>query len=301
MLKNSENIITVSGGKIWSEKIFKEGMEDKTPIIFLHGGPGSTHDKIKWGLKPLANNYPLIFYDQLGGGNSRLPVNQLNNNLWQVERFVLELEELIKFYQIESFHLFGTSWGATLAMEYLLSSMSPKAKSVIFSSPMLSTSMWIKDAKYLMKLLPPEIYTTLLDGGITGKTDTKEYKAACEMYYNNYCLRIDMLTKDQVIFNDSLEEKFNLEAYMHMWGPSEFYASGSLIAYERFDDLVTIKVPTLFLCGEFDEATPKTVELFHKQVPNSKFHIFKRCSHQAYFEDPESFRKVLLSFLDSIN
>lgn len=36
----------------------------------LHGGPGSAHYKMKWSIKELAQQFPIIFYDQLGGGES---------------------------------------------------------------------------------------------------------------------------------------------------------------------------------------------------------------------------------------
>ncbi len=301
MLTESENIIPVPGGKVWSQIVYDETVANKTPLIFLHGGPGSTYDKLKWGLHPLAKQLPLIFYDQLGGGNSTLPQHELENpDLWQVPRFVAELEAVIEFYNLQSFHLSGTSWGATLAMEYLLTSKNPKAKSVIFSSPMLSTLMWIEDANRLKQELPEDICAIMLKCELGGTTASAEYQKACEPFYAKHCLRKELLSKEQLRLHEKCENKFNTVAYANMWGPSEFFASGSLLGYDRYNDLAKVKIPSLFLCGEFDEATPETVNKFHKKTKHSQFHVFENCSHQAYFEDAVAYNKVVGSFIKSI-
>lgn len=49
---------------------------------------------------------------------------------------------------------------------------------------------------------------------------------------------------------------FNSSAYNYMWGPSEFYCTGTLLNYERREDLAKINIPVMFTCGQFDEARP---------------------------------------------
>ena len=40
-----------------------------TPILTLHGGPGVGHDYLE-PLEALADEWPVVFFDQLGCGNS---------------------------------------------------------------------------------------------------------------------------------------------------------------------------------------------------------------------------------------
>jgi proline iminopeptidase len=61
-----EGFVTVPGGRVWY-KIVGDGAG--IPLILLHGGPGSTH----WGMTPLealADERPVVLYDQLGCGKS---------------------------------------------------------------------------------------------------------------------------------------------------------------------------------------------------------------------------------------
>lgn len=55
-----EGYIDVTGGKAWYQ--FHDSGTGKTPLIILHGGPGSSHYSMQ-GLKTMADTRPVIFYD----------------------------------------------------------------------------------------------------------------------------------------------------------------------------------------------------------------------------------------------
>ena len=40
------------------------------PLILLHGGPGGTHDYLTPLAELASDGFPVVFYDQLGNGNS---------------------------------------------------------------------------------------------------------------------------------------------------------------------------------------------------------------------------------------
>ena len=58
---------------------------------------------------------------------------------------------------------------------------------------------------------------------------------------------------------DSTFAQLSTMVYGHMWGPSEFTATGTLQDYDRSDRLGEITIPTLFTTGRYDEARPVTV------------------------------------------
>ena len=112
-IERREGYVSVPGGRVWYKIV---GSGAATPLVALHGGPGSTH----WGLTPLealAHERPVVLYDQLGCGKSDRPED---TSLWRVERFVTELHQLRQQLGLHRLHLLGHSWGTMLAMDYYL-------------------------------------------------------------------------------------------------------------------------------------------------------------------------------------
>lgn len=109
-----EGMITVTGGKGWYHIVDADG--EGIPLLAIHGGPGAPHDYLE-PLEALADERPVIFYDQLGCGNSERPDD---TTLWNVPRFVDELEQGRTDLNHKKVHLLGTSWGTMLAVEYML-------------------------------------------------------------------------------------------------------------------------------------------------------------------------------------
>lgn len=302
MITIEENYIAVPGGKIWSEIHSAKSSEQKLPIVFLHGGPGSTHHKLKWGLSSLADKHTLIFYDQLGGGKSTLNERGNTSDLWTIERFVTELDCLIRFYKLDKFVLFGTSWGASLALEYYFSqSVMQKPCALVINSPLISTKMWIEDANRLKQSMPPAVYATMLECEKSGDTSSPKYQEAMQAFYDKHLLQPSFLNEEQRVLIKETAGLFNEEAYLQMWGPSEFYATGTLISYDRYEDLAKIDIPVLFSCGEYDEATPESLYKFHQKLPQSYYEVMQGCSHQAYFEKPKEFCQMLKPFLERLS
>jgi proline iminopeptidase len=164
-LKRVEGFVGVPGGKVWYIHI---GESNNTPLLVLHGGPGSTHLALGSVLDALANERPVILYDQLGSGNSDRPTD---SSLWQMERFIDELMCVREALQLEEVHLLGHSWGTMLVASYLLERKPLGVRSVIFSSPCLSADLWKKDADRLIEALPDELQRTIVLCEAHGTTD----------------------------------------------------------------------------------------------------------------------------------
>lgn len=259
----------------------------KTPIIFLHGGPGGTHLSFL-PLKSLARDRDIYMYDQIGGGSS----SATTSKLWTIETFVEELSILIKFWKLDSFILMGASWGTTLALEYFLVTKNTKIEKIIFQSPLFSTKDWEKDANQLIKNLPKKTQKIINYCHEIDATDSKVYQEAIFDYYLKHVLRNKKLLKKPMKPNIN-----GNKIYAHMWGPSEFKATGTLKKYERVSHLKKLNIPVLLICGEHDEATPLTVKKYHKIIKNSEFQIIHNSSHSISRENPKELLKVIRRFI----
>jgi proline iminopeptidase len=97
------------------ELYFEEsGNPDGIPAVFLHGGPGGgTEAKMRRFFDP--KRYRIVLFDQRGCGKSRPHASLLDNTTWDL---VADMEKLREHLRIESWLVFGGSWGSTLALAY---------------------------------------------------------------------------------------------------------------------------------------------------------------------------------------
>jgi len=86
------------------------------PIVFLHGGPGGgvTSDHRRY-FDP--QFYRIILFDQRGCGQSTPFAELRENTTWDL---VADIEKLRTELAIDQWHVFGGSWGSTLALSYAI-------------------------------------------------------------------------------------------------------------------------------------------------------------------------------------
>jgi len=280
-LEPREGFIQVKGGKVWYRIV---GSGTKTPVLLLHGGPGYPSDYLK-PLERLADERPVIFYDQLGAGRSDRPKDI---TLWTIERFVEELAEVRRALGLKRVHLVAHSWGTTLATEYMLTK--PEGiESVMLASPCLSSLRWMADAKRLRSALPEAVRAILDKNERDGTTDLPEYQEATKEYYRRHFIRLNPWPPEL----ENTEAGIGLDVYHTMWGTSEFQATGNLKDYDKTGRLHEITVPTLFTAGRYDEATPETVAWYQSLVPGSQFVLFENSAHMAMLEEPDRYVQVI--------
>jgi proline iminopeptidase len=259
------------------------------PLLTVHGGPGAPHNYLK-PLEALADERPVIFYDQLGCGNSERPSDK---KLWNVERFVEELEQVRSALSLKQIHIMGQSWGSMLAVEYMLRKKPEGVFSLILSGPYLSTSKWMEDQQDLISKLPKNVQDKIRKYEKNGNFASSEYQDAMTIFYRNYLCRLNPWPE----YLSKSMELMGVEVYEYMWGPSEFTMTGTLKDADLCDRLDQIKIPVLFTCGEFDEATPATTRIYQSKLPGSEIYVFKDASHSHLLEKPDEYCKVARNFL----
>lgn len=285
MKTKKEGYIKVPGGKVWYKML---GRKNNIPLIVIHGGPGYPHDYLE-PLKDLSLKRKVIFYDQLGCGKSERPDDL---SLWSVDRFVLELKAVIKFLNFRQYHILGHSWGAALAVSFALTKPSGLT-SIVLADPYISTPLWEKDAKRLIKLLPKRMQQAIKKYE-KDKIYSQKYKMASKEFYQRFLRRMDPLPKAFM----KMKEGKNDKIYNFMWGPEEYWVTGTLKDFDPTKRLSEITTPTLLLCGRYDEATPESTSYFQSLLPNGKFVVFEESAHHPYWNEREKFMTTVNNFLE---
>ena len=92
------------------------GNPEGTPVVFLHGGPGG-------GISPdfrrffNPRRWRVILFDQRGCGKSTPFAELRENTTWDL---VSDIEKIRQHLGIKKWHVFGGSWGSTLALAYAI-------------------------------------------------------------------------------------------------------------------------------------------------------------------------------------
>jgi proline-specific peptidase len=286
----SEGRIPFAGAETWYRIVGQDEGPGAAPLLLLHGGPGGTHDYMEPMAELARSGRRVIFYDQLGCGNSPSPSDP---DKWTVQLFVDEVAAVREALGLDRIHLLGQSWGGMLAFEYLLTRPDGIASLVICDS-LSSVPLWIAEADRLRTLLPEGVQETLLAHERAGTTASDEYKAACDVYSDEHVCRVRPYPDYVARSFDQLPN----EVYLTMWGPSEFFCTGSLREWDVTTRLVEIHVPTLIVSGRYDESTPLVSRTINQGIENSEWEMLENSSHVPHVEEPERFLEVVGGWLE---
>jgi len=287
-----EGFVSFQGYNVWYRAVGDREAPGKFPLLCLHGGPGASHDYLTPLEALVATGRRVIFYDQLGGGNSDHPHNP---SLWTVPLFVEELGVVRQALGLERVHILGQSWGGMLGMEYALTQPAGLASLIVADSP-ASMPQWVAEANRLRADLPPNVQETLLKHEAAGTTDDPAYQEAMLVFYRRHVCRLDPWPD---CFNRTFEKLSQYpEVYYTMNGPSEFHVIGVIKDWDIVDQLGEIQAPTLVISGLYDEATPAIAQTVHRGIPGSEWVVFENSSHTPHLEETERYLQVVASFLD---
>jgi L-proline amide hydrolase len=290
----TEGRIPFAFGETWYRIVGDAEEPGKLPLVCLHGGPGAPHDYLE-PLEMLAETgRRVVFYDQIGCGNSYV---EADPSAWTIELFVDELRNLREALELDRIHLFGSSWGGMLAMEYALTQPAGLATLLLSSSPS-SIPLWAEETNRLRRELPEEVQRVLDEHEAAGTTDSPEYEAATTEFYKRHVCRVEP-------WPDYVTRTFaglarHPAVYNTMQGPNEFVITGTLKDWDITDRLDEIRVPTLIAAGRHDEFTPRQAKILHEGIAGSELVTFENSSHMQFVEEPDRFVAVVTEFLERV-
>jgi proline-specific peptidase len=285
-----EGRTAVRGGEV-AYRVLEGG--PGVPLLVLHGGPGWPSMPLGDAVGTVLRDRPVVTYDQLGSGRSDRPDD---TSLWTVERFVEELGQVRDALELDEVHLLGHSWGSMLAASYLATGPAG-VRSAVLSSPCLDARAWQADQRAWLAQLPAEQVEVVERCEADGTTDSPAYRVAMQEFYRRHVCRLDPWPPEvEQMFAD-----VNEDVYGYMWGVSEFTATGTLREFDATPGLASLRLPVLFVCGEFDEARPETVRRQAALVPGGRVVEVPGASHLPLLERSDLYWSAVASFLDDLS
>lgn len=267
----------------------QSGNPDGVPILLLHGGPGAgatpTHRRF---FDP--DHYRIVIFDQRGAGRST-PAGCLERNT--TAALIGDIETLRTHLKIDRWHIFGGSWGSTLALAYA-TAHPQRCLSMILRGIFLCEREEIDWFLYGMRNIFPEAweqFASLLpedeQGDLLGAyykrlTDPDEnvrlqaairwslYEGACSSLLPNF---ETITTQDQKNHALTLAR---IEA--HYFLNEMFTPENSLL-----NSIDAVRhIPTVIVQGRYDVVCPiRTAHRLHQAWPEADYVVVPDAGHSA--------------------
>lgn len=284
---------------------FFEGKQPskKTPIIYLHGGPGGYITKKNLEVfQQLSNDgYDVYLYDQVGGGKSERLENIME---YSVERHLSDLEAIVDTICHSKVIFIAHSWGASLAPLYL-NKHPNRVEKMIFSGP---GGIIPKNFNYKLNA-PDSLNLSPIINNNKSRLDSKGYKRLFKIYHK--ALKGKKIATDNEI--DSLldcmiqkttfnigSDSVNIESYEIGAGgysnciTAEFLSKGRDIR----NDLKKNNIPILILLGENDNLPWACVDDYLVTFKNCKLEVIPQAGHMVFNYQPDLCLKLVRKFLN---
>lgn len=299
-----------TGSKIAYLHLDGEGDSSKSPIIYLHGGPGGLiRDEVVQSLKPLtAMGYDLYFYDQIGSGHSERLENITE---YSVERHQQDLEAILEKIQAPQVILMGHSWGCLLAINYLQN----HPKTTRIEKLILEVPGPILPVNTSLSSLQPTDGFTHIQPAYSNTDANAETKS----------LRTTLVKFVATRFGFKLGSDHEMDQYFTYWsqalnkstdclpGQSSDYPGGGgyyahIMTVESFNHvpdqrevLKNIQIPALVIRSQCDNQPWGYMHEYLDLLPNSELAFVEKSGHDLATSNTTQYQEVLHRFLANIN
>ena len=261
-----EKFIPVRGAQLFC-RILGKG----NPIIIIHGSPALSQDYLFPHLAKLSEDNLTVFYDQRGCGHSTSSLTEKEIN---VSTFVADIDDIRKSLNFDKVILLGHSWGGFLALKYAFQHPDSVQKLILLDTMPASQEEFTLFITEVTKRLDPlhdelqRLESTDLYKSGDPETVEKQLKLVFQTYLYNpekiHQLNF-RLPQQGILSGFKTFELLCQEIFMK--------------PYDIFDNLSTIKCPTLILHGDSDPISYQMAEHIHQSIPNSTFIKIDQCGH----------------------
>ncbi|UYN87611.1 MAG: proline iminopeptidase-family hydrolase [Cyclobacteriaceae bacterium] len=266
------------GYKIWTKRVG----DGKIIILLIHGSGNNHHCFEIFRDKLDLKKYQLIYYDQLGSNNSDKPTD---SSLYNIDRFVNEVEQLRIDLELNEFYILGHSWGGALAMEYAIKYPN-NVKGLIISNKGYSTPNLINSRV--------KLWNEIAKGYASGQEIIKQLESGKQVSDTSTLKKIDLdferryLRTIQPIPEPMVNSRKNNR---------RFYIT-NYSSWDIYDRLQSIKEPTLLIGGDRDFVDKHELFQMKKVIPDSYIFICPNGGHFSFWDDSDNYFREVENFIN---
>lgn len=285
-----------------SYRVFGTGQES---FLHLHGGPGAGSTlALPFATLARSAGVKVAIYDQLGCGQSDHPNDP---SLWTIRRFTDEVEAVRVGLALGQIHLMGRSWGGMLALQYALD-YPGNLRSLILSNTAADAAAMSASVQKRYMELPAEVYRDVLRYTHGETLSVERFTDMMAEFLGRHMRRPtpfdpDVAKRYWLSGRIAPMERFlDNASFRALWGPKITQCTGPITQWNVTDRLQEIKVPTLILCGWYDEIAPELHRMMADRIPDNEFIIFGNSSHLITEEkEGANYLGVISNFLQRVS
>ncbi len=283
--KTNDGFVTTDDGVELYYRIMGAG-EDT--VVVLHGGPGAGMHTVIPMMKPLADSFTLIFYDQRGGGRSTLPEDTTQ---LQPQHYVEDLEAVRNHFGLDQINLITHSFGSILVAEYA-QKYPDRLKRMVFhgsTGPLRSEAGKYYRAQAAASTQSPdtaltnrtsELYQSLLNGTAADPAETcREYEEISRKL---------LITRGASTNYQGTTCNAPPEAIRYYYRYTAQLAPRYFGAWDYMDDLNEVEAPLLVIWGEQDSLGIPMQQQWVEVVPNSRLLLVPDAEKGAFSDSPDA-------------
>ena len=247
------------------------------PVMLLHGFTGSS---LNWEqiIPIVEKNFQCILVDLIGHGKTDSPNDSY---FYEIESVGKDIISILDKLLIEQAAFVGYSMGGRLALSIAVNHPDRINKLVLESS---SPGLRSEEERSARKKSDEELAFKIERYGIDWFIDYWENIPLFQSQ-KSLALETQTLIRKQRGHNNVIGLANSLRGM----------GTGSQPSY--WDNLLTLSVPVLLICGEIDEKFCFLAVEMEKRLPKSRVEKIKDVGHAIHVEEPQLFGKIVSEFL----
>ncbi|MEK7603056.1 MAG: alpha/beta hydrolase [Patescibacteria group bacterium] len=228
-------------------------------ILFIHGW-GDSLSTFNTVTKELTASYRVITIDLPGFGKSQAPKNP-----WGLSDFAVLINKFLTKINVNLYAIIGHSNGGAITIRGVSHKIFSAEKIILLASSGVRGEF--KNSKKFLRVAAKgaRALTAPLPLSIKSKIKKRAYQSI----------------GSELFVAEHMQDTFK-----------------KIISEDVVEESSLIKLPTLLIYGQNDEATPPRYgEQFHIKIKNSKLEIITNCGHFVHQQAPRIVNKIIVDFL----
>ena len=256
--------------------------EERQTILALHGGPGIDHSSVRPTVEPLADLAQILLLDQCGHGRS----DRGQPRDWNIESWASDVAELCDALEVRQPILFGSSFGAMVALA--VAGLFPDLPSALVISNSGAGLIDHQATREAFRRLGGDHVAEIAWQGLEnpGPATTKAYNETCLPFYSH---RPGAAEFTESMFANAVRTP---EVGQHF--------QSTIKTLEPAKYAATVECRTLILCGTDDVMVPQSVaRSLRDSFPRSpvRLEFVPDAGHFLYRDNPDDAYRLLRTFI----